>query len=133
MNSLQEIGLNSENSVVIGSGILSAYGIRESNDIDVVTDKSTYNKISAESRFTKAENHGREILTDDLFEIGTSWDVLGKGQTIDDLKEKSTVVDGVRYITIEFLLAVKKSWLQDDDVRQKDIDDVELIEKYLAQ
>lgn len=133
LNSLQEIGLSNENSVVIGSGILSAYGIRESNDIDVVTDKSTYNKISAESRFAKAENHGREILTDDLFEIGTSWGVLGKDQTIDDLKEKSTVVDGVRYITIEFLMAVKQSWLQDDDVRQKDIDDVKLIEKYLAQ
>jgi hypothetical protein len=34
---------------------------------------------------------------------------------------------------LDFLLAVKKSWLQDDDVRQKDIDDVELIENYLVE
>lgn len=34
------------------------------------------------------------------------------------------------YISLDFLLRVKQSWLQDDDVRQKDIDDVKLIEAY---
>lgn len=133
LNSLQEIGLNTENSVVIGSGILSAHGIRDSNDIDIVTDDKTYNSLAANTRFTKAENHGREILTGELFEIGTSWGVLGKDQAFDELIKHSIVVDGVRYITIEFLSAVKKSWTENNDVRQKDIDDVKLIEDYLFQ
>lgn len=130
---LTDIGLTQDNSVVIGSGILSALSLRASNDIDVVVPEAEYSRLADDQQFTKSQNHGREILADELFEIGTSWGVLGKSQTFDDLQKQSVVIDDVRYITIEFLLVVKKSWLQDDDVRQKDIDDVELIEKYLKE
>lgn len=130
-NELNKIGLTPDNSIIIGSGILSALGIRESKDIDVVVDKETYDRLKSDSRFHKAENHGREILADDLLEIGTSWGVLGKNWSFGDFLSKSVVIDGVRYITLEFLLAVKKSWLLDKDVRQKDKDDVQMIEKYL--
>ena len=130
---LTDIGLTQDSSVVIGSGILSALKLRASNDIDVVVPQSEYSRLTDSNHFTKTQNHGREILTDELFEIGTSWGVLGKDQAYDDLQNQSVVIDGVRYVRIEFLLAVKKSWLQDSDVRQKDIDDVELIEKYLKE
>ena len=33
---LRELGLNADNAIVIGSGILQALGIRKSNDIDLV-------------------------------------------------------------------------------------------------
>lgn len=130
---LSDIGLNSSNSVIIGSGVLSALKLRESADIDVVVNQSEYERLANTGQFSKSHSHGREILTDSLFEIGTSWGVLGEDQAFDDLQGNSTVIDDVRYITIEFLLAVKKSWLNDDDVRQKDIDDVELIETYLKE
>ena len=130
---LTDIGLTPDNSVVIGSGILSALNLRASNDIDVVVPEVEYLRLANNQQFTKSQNHGREILVDELFEIGTGWGVLGKNQTFDELQKQSLVIGGVRYITIEFLLAVKKSWLQDDDVRQKDIDDVELIENYLKE
>lgn len=130
---LTDIGLTKDNSVVIGSGILSALNLRASNDIDVVVPEAEYSRLADSKQFAKTQNHGREILSDELFEIGTSWGVLGKDQSFDDLRKQSIVIDDVRYVTIEFLLAVKKSWLHDDDVRQKDIDDVELIEKYLKE
>lgn len=130
---MKDVNLDAENCVVIGSGILSAYGVRESNDIDVVTDTETYGRLAGDPRFAKTENHGREILSDALFEIGTGWGVLGTFHTFEDLVKHSIVIDDVRYVTLEFLLAVKKSWLHDENVRQKDIDDVKLIEQYLAQ
>lgn len=130
---LDDIGLNSSNSVVIGSGVLNALNLRQSADIDVVVTQAEYERLANTGQFSKSHSHAREILTDNLFEIGTSWGVLGKDQAFDDLQGKSTVIDDVRYITIEFLLAVKKSWLNDDNVRQKDIDDVELIETYLKE
>lgn len=110
---LSSLGLIQDDSVVIGSGILSALDLRESNDIDVVVPASEYQRLANNRQFTTAKTHGREILADELFEIGTSWGVLGKDQSFSDLKEQSVVIDGVRYITIEFLLAVKKSWLQE--------------------
>lgn len=128
---LSELGLNSNNSVIIGSGILSALHIRSSNDIDVVVDPDTYLRLRQLKRFKIKNSYGREILADNLFEIGTSWGVLDKDQILDDLTKNSVVIDGTRYITLEFLLAVKQSWLNGDNIRQKDIDDVELIQEYL--
>lgn len=81
---LKKLGLSPDNSIVIGSGILSTLGIRESKDIDVVVDENVYLRLSSDSRFKKSENHGREILVDDLFEIGTSWGVLGKNWEFKD-------------------------------------------------
>lgn len=130
-NKLNDIGLTPDKAVVIGSGILNALNLRESKDIDVIVTKDAYSKLERDARFTKKQSHGREMLIDGLFEIGTSWGVLRKSQTFDDLLKQSIVIENTRYITIEFLLAAKKSWLKDNDVRQKDFDDVELIEKYL--
>jgi len=61
----------------------------------------------------------------------TDWTVLGETWTFDNLLEHSVVIDGVRYNTVQFLLDTKRSWLADKDVRQKDIDDVQLMETYL--
>ncbi len=130
---LATLGLDARNSVVIGSGILDALGIRKSGDIDVVVDEATYAHLKESGRFQEEQHYGRSVLLDDSFEIGTSWGVLEKDQTLSDLARQSITIDDVCYITLDFLLAVKKSWLQDDNVRQKDIDDMKLIEEYMAE
>ena len=129
---LRAIGLDTENSVVIGSGILSALGLRPSADVDVTVDEKDYDRLSNDSRFAKSETHSREILIANSVELGTTWGVLGKVQTFADLIQTSVVINNVRYVSLEFLLKVKESWLHDEDVRQKDIDDVKLIKDYLA-
>lgn len=131
-NKLNELGLNSENAVIIGSGILNALNLRESKDIDVVVTEEKYKELSDNSRFKKEQNHGREILDDGLFEIGTSWTVVGKNWKFNDLLNHSTTIDGVRYNTVEFLLNAKRRWIADGEGRQKDIDDVKLMEQYLS-
>jgi len=128
---LNGLGLNTESSVVIGSGVMSALGIRESGDVDVVTTDEEYHRLASTNQFKVTENYGQEILSDDLYEIGTSWGVLDEDRGFKRLHEDSVVIDGVRYVTLEFLFKVKRSWCEDDDVRQKDVDDVKLIEKHL--
>jgi hypothetical protein len=127
---LHKLGLSPDNSIVIGSGILEALGIRKSKDIDIVVNQKAYDSLRKSGQFNVTENHGREILTDDKFEIGTSWTVLGKSYKFEDFVEKSIIVNGVRYITINFLYKAKKSWICRKNARQKDIEDVKLIEAY---
>ncbi len=129
-NRIDEIGLNSDNAVVIGSGILNALNLRENKDIDVVVPDEKYKELYVNSRFQKKENHGRGVLIDDIFEIVTDWSVLGKSWRFDDLLPHSIIIDGVRYNTIEFLLTVKRKWFVDGDARQKDIDDIKLMEDF---
>lgn len=130
-NKLDELGLNQDNSCVIGSGILQALGIRESKDIDVVVSEEMFNTLKQSGKFTVGEAFGHEILRDDIFEIGAVWNVSGKPYKLEDLKKESTIIDDVQYVSLEFLYQVKKSWATLDDPRQKDIDDVKLIEKYI--
>jgi len=125
------MGLSPDNAVVIGSGVLNALKIRESNDIDAVVIPEKYQSLALDSRFKKEMKRGREILENDLLEIMTSWTVLGKTWNFDNLLEHSVVIDGVRYNTVQFLLNAKRSWLANEDVRQKDTDDVKLMEAYL--
>ena len=130
---LEDLGLNSNNSIVIGSGILNALNLRESKDIDVVVTEKLNQNLKEIKSFGRKFVFGREILADNLFEISIDWWVLGKSWKFKDLLENSTIIDGVRYIAVEFLLDVKRSWVTGDEVvRQKDIDDVKLIEDYLG-
>ena len=83
-------------------------------------------------KFKVSENNGREVLSNGLLEIGEYWIQLGGVYKLDNLLEESVVIKGVRYITLEFLYKVKKSWVKEDAIpRQKDMEDVKLIENYL--
>jgi hypothetical protein len=128
---LAQLGLSADNSVIIGSGILNALGIRKSGDVDVVASPEDYKRLSTNAHFIPRENHGRPVLLDDTFEICMNWNVLGMEYSLQDFIPNTIVIDGIRYISLDFLLRVKRSWLKDDDVRQKDIDDVKLIEAYI--
>ena len=129
---LQKLSLNPNNSIVIGSGILQVLGIRKSKDIDVVASQDVYDSLKKSGKFTVSKNHGREVLSDGIFEIGTSWKVLDKSYRFEDFTNDSIVINGVRYITIGFLYKAKKSWVDGGYARQKDIEDVRSIEKYMS-
>ncbi|MDQ5981273.1 MAG: hypothetical protein QG570_20 [Patescibacteria group bacterium] len=134
-NKLAELKLTPSNSIVIGSGILNALNIRESADIDLIVTKEKYYELSKNPRFTIVQKHADiefEVLSDDIFEIGFSWTVINKTWSFSDMLEHSIVIDNVRYITIQFLLEVKQSWLNNNFARPKDIDDIRLIENYIA-
>lgn len=128
---LKKFNLNPNNSVVIGSGILQALGIRKSKDIDMVVKQDIYDKLKKSGQFSIFENQGKEILDDGLFEIGVNWMVLGKAYTYNDLLKFSEIIDGVRYNSLNFLLKVKESWVDGKTSRPKDIKDIKLIKKYL--
>jgi hypothetical protein len=128
---LLEIGLSSDNSVVIGSGILQALKIRDSKDIDLVVTENEYEGLKQGGKLTThVTKYKKEVLKDDLFEIGTSWDVLDKEYKFEDFENNSVVIDGVRYITLDFLYKTKESWLKGGTARPKDINDLELLEEY---
>ena len=130
-SNLEKFGLNPENSVIIGSGILSALHLRESKDIDVVTTVSKYESLHSTGIFAEKQNHGRNVLVNDLLEIGTNWGVLGKTWQFQYLVENSVVIYDVRYNSVEFLLNAKRQWVADGEGRVKDIEDIKLMEEYL--
>ena len=134
---LQKFGLNPDNSVIIGSGILQALKIRKSNDTDLVVSREVYNRLKKSGNFTVKHNpehkFGPEILKGDNLEIGVTWTELNTPHELEYFKKYSVIINGVRYINLDFLYKVKKEWLKQKSPRQKDIDDVKLIERFKDQ
>lgn len=130
---LFELSLMPQNSVVIGSGILNTLKIRESNDIDVVVELNTFQKLKMDGRFTLTSKFDLDVLVYDIFEIGIGWNImdLKKQYSFWEIFENSVVIEGVRYNSLEFLLYVKRAWVSGKNPREKDQKDVELIENYL--
>lgn len=123
--------LDSDNAIVIGSGILNALELRKSNDVEVIVSEQIYKNLEQDTSFKKKERQGRSLLESGLLGVGTVWTIVGQKWTFESLLEHSIVIDGVRYITVEFLCNAKTSWLLNGEFRQKDKDDVVLMNDYL--
>ncbi len=128
---LSNFGLNSTNSIVIGSCILDALGIRKSNDIDVVVKEQEFQRLKSSGEFKVRKLPSKEILYNELLEIGTSWSVLDNEVYFDQLYKDSVVIGKVRYSSLDSLYTAKVLYAQTPDGRQKDRDDIKLIEDYL--
>lgn len=128
---LSETHLNSDNAIVIGSGILNALELRKSNDLEIIVPQDRYNTLLSNASFVQKERHGRTSLEQGLLNVGTTWTIVGHTWTFETLLDHSVVLDGVRYITVEFLCNAKTSWLLNGEFRQKDRDDIVLMNAYL--
>lgn len=109
--------------VVVGSGILGALAIRESNDIDMIVNQEVYDEFAKQGWEHSVWGEDQVVLKNGPFDVGTNW----MGESLDSLLSRATVIDDVAYYPLEELLAWKR-----ERTRQKDINDVLLIERYLA-
>lgn len=124
-------GIDLDNAIVIGSGILNALELRKSNDLEIIVSEHIYSFLVSNASFVQKERHGRTSLEQGLLNVGTTWTIVGHTWTFETLMDHSVVLDGVRYITVEFLCNAKTSWLLNGEFRQKDKDDIVLMNAYL--
>lgn len=129
---LDELGLDTERSVVIGSGIMQALGLRRSRDLDLVVSFETYQRLSSRADLAAGETCGLPVLAGDGLEIFWYWSAVGDERDFDYLKGHSVVIEAIRYISLEFLLGVKEGWVATGEDRPKDHDDIDMIRDYLA-
>jgi len=112
-----------ENSfIVVGSGILNALGIRESNDIDMIVAQDVFDSLDRIG-WEHDTWANQTVLKKDVFDLGVHW----MNVKIEKLLQRATVVDGIPYLSLSDLLAWKI-----ERARPKDILDVKLINDYIA-
>lgn len=128
---LLDSGIDVDKAIVIGSGILNALELRKNNDVEIIVPERIYTSLVSDPSFVQKERHGRKSLEQGLLNVGITWTIVGHTWTFESLLEHSIVIDDVRYITVEFLCNAKTSWLLNGEFRQKDKDDVVLMNTYL--
>ena len=121
-NKLTSLGVSSTELIIVGSGILDLLGIRPNNDIDLLISKETFYKIAGHSHEILQRPDGSEKIEVDDIELMHDW----YGKKVSDAAIKTTVIDGIKFMSIEEVHRWKA--LLD---RSKDQADILLIDKYL--
>lgn len=122
---VKRLTIDDDKYVVVGGGVLEVLKLRTTKDIDLVVADAVYkdfrdNKFWQEYR----QDNGKTILSHDGYNVMRSW----MSTTIETLKKDSFEKDGVQLMNLKRLIEVKTHL-----ARAKDLDDVALLESYLAE
>lgn len=104
---------------------MDALGLRESHDIDAVVSLQLFEKLRRQG-WDEADEHGQPKLTRGDAEVWMVWRIRDEDMALKDFEQHTVVVDGISFVSPQFLL----QWKKDAD-RPKDGPDVKLLEEYL--
>ena len=121
LEELRKLNLPVDSYVIFGSGSMSVRGIRESSDLDIiVSDKVWQDFIKKYS----TKNNNKSIIQIGNIEICK--DLLPWLDNSEELIKRSELIDGFPFSTLEDTLKLKEKF-----GREKDREDIKLIEEYL--
>ena len=118
LKELKELKLPKDKFAVFGSGPLAIRGLRENEDIDIILKKDIYNDLK--SKYPSNEKGGLQI---GQIEVYDRWQF---GEDVNQLIDSADIIEGIRFVKLEHVLEWKKKRM-----KEKDIKDIKLIEKYL--
>ena len=113
---------------LFGSVPMSAHGIRESNDIDLIVMPELFARLEATGEWEETFPNGRKKLAKGDFEVYNGWwSSDSYRRDVSKLIAGAEILDGVPVVKLEEVLVWKKAF-----GREKDLKDVKLIEEFLS-
>src|SRR5689334_11466771 len=132
MNIFEEIektNLPKDDFMVLGSGILAALGIREVGDIDLLVKPALFDQLRKDGwqyEIIEIEGRQREKISSGIIEAFKDFWWEGGSLEPEVGIAMSERIHGIAFLLLRVLLDVKRAM-----AREKDIQDVALIEEYL--
>jgi hypothetical protein len=123
---LKELKLPSGKYAVFGSGPMCIRGWKDcSHDLDIIVTKDVWDEyLGKEGWEVRTMHQGSEYLWNDDLELWKDW---GPGQwNIKKLIERAERIDDLPFVRLETVIEWKKL-----NAREKDLKDIEIIEKFL--
>ena len=123
----KNIGVPTDQFVVIGGGLLDVLGIRAAQDVDAVLSRQAFDSLLDNDEWTLGDSPTGQFLAKDGYELWRDWSSDGSDHPdFDDLLPSTVMIEGVRYVTPEYLIARKRQMGRD-----KDFEDIRKLESYL--
>ncbi len=123
---VKELNLPFGKYIVIGSGILDALGLRTANDIDIAVLPELYEQLRATGEWEEEERYGKIFLMKEGVEINPRLEWEDFPTTTRQAIGSALVVDSIAFLNLEELKKFKRAL-----GRQKDYNDIALIDRYL--
>ena len=124
VDKVKALGLPVGEYVVIGSGLLDAWGLRQSHDIDFVVSARLFKELRASGQYVVEEKYDSEMLVSGDIEIWSDWK---SDVSFDTLIQSAVEVDGVRFAHPDIIIKRKT-----ERGSEKDLNDIRLLKEYLA-
>ena len=119
---VKSLGLNINDYVVIGGGVLEVLDLRQTVDVDLVVSKSVYGKFKDLGWKEYIQDDGKKILSKRGYKIMMHY----MRRDLRRLTKYSFIKNGVRFMGINDLIESKERL-----GRSKDLEDIDLLNKYL--
>lgn len=116
----EKLDIPTNEYAIFGSGPMGVRGLREISDLDVVVKNDFYNILLKKYKETKPD-----CITIDRIEIYPAWN--SKIDNPEIVIDRAETIENFKFIRLEDLMTWKKGMN-----RQKDLEDIEIIEKYLT-
>ena len=128
LSELKKLDLPKDKFAITSSGPLGIKGIREINDLDIIVCPDLWNELSEKYKVIK-ENNFESICIGNIQILGKgSWFTDPQfGDTISNIKN-AEIIEGYRWVQLNQILEIKRH-----KTRPKDVEDVQLIERYLLE
>lgn len=130
---LDNLNFNSDEYVVVGGAVLEAHGIRFTNDIDIVVLERLFDECKIKGWIESVTLSGKpklkryiEDYSISKIELYLDVNTAGFSPSTNELIQRSNLINGFRFISLNDLLAFKKAY-----GRPKDLLDTQVIESIL--
>ena len=128
---VRSLGIPADSYMIFGSGILTALNIRPSKDIDLLVTHEVFDLLRKQGwqyGIVEIEGRPRQKVERGIVEAFGAYWCDGIDYNIEQMIEGATIIDGIRFMSLEDLLVLKRSM-----GREKDLEDIGRIEKYLVE
>ncbi|WP_336041424.1 zinc ABC transporter substrate-binding protein [Acinetobacter dispersus] len=123
VSQLISLNLPTDQYVVVGGGVLTIHGVRETEDIDLVVTPDLFNKLKL-TWTQKIRPNGKLGLYKECFEAYLDVNCGICEKSFQALFENSNLIEGIHFIDLPTLAEFKRSY-----GREKDLHDLKLIEQ----
>jgi AAA+ superfamily predicted ATPase len=122
---IKSLNLNLGEYAVVSGGVLEARGIRKSGDIDLLVTRKVFEQLANEGWeiFFKSDKF---ILYKDEFEVAMNCNFGEYTPDTNSIIQEADIIDGCAFESIDELIKFKQAM-----GREKDKNDLELLEEYL--
>lgn len=130
LEKFKEFGIPTSEYIIAGSGPMAIRGIREAQDVDVVVTEKIWNELVKKYE-VKKNSFGKEKLdlSEDIEILNPAESIFTNSKLVPaaEIFAQADEFDGIKFISLEHL-KIFKQYLG----REKDFEDIKLIDEYLA-
>lgn len=123
---LKELNFPEGQYVVVGSGLLAAFGLREANDLDVAVNGNLLKSLIESDRYRQEIKYDKLFLIEEGMDILTQLDWEAYPTTVDEAIKTAVIIRGYPFLNPTETIKFKKAL-----GRAKDFRDIKLLEDYL--